>query len=157
MKRFLMLVAVATVAGAMYVAAAPGSRQALPPSAKQFAALKKKVTTLSRSVNTLKKELGTVDKTVVGDDGFISGCLLTAGALPASQFGDSTSATYGFGYYAAPGATETFRTGLDIDVSAAPQGYLQIVDPSCVGSSPTSQAPGASGGGHLLVRPEQSR
>ena len=104
----------------------------------------------------MKKELGTVDKTVASDDGFISGCLLTAGALPASQFGDATSATYGFDYTASD-ASKTFRTGLDVDASATPQGYLQIVDPSCLGSSPTSQAPSAAGGSYLLVRPEQSR
>jgi hypothetical protein len=43
MKRFLMLVGVAVVAAAMYVAASPASQQAKAPTEKQFLALKKQV------------------------------------------------------------------------------------------------------------------
>ena len=44
MNRFLMLVGVAVVAAAMYVAASPASQQSKGPSEKQFLALKKTVT-----------------------------------------------------------------------------------------------------------------
>ena len=40
MKRFLMLVGVAVVGAAMYVAASPASQQANGPTARQFNALK---------------------------------------------------------------------------------------------------------------------
>jgi hypothetical protein len=43
MKRLLMLVSVAVVAGTMYVAASSASQQATGPTAKQFNALKKQV------------------------------------------------------------------------------------------------------------------
>ena len=56
MRRFLMLVGVAVVAGVMYVAAAPGSRQATGPTAKQFAALKKQVAKLQKQVKAVDKE-----------------------------------------------------------------------------------------------------
>ena len=44
MNRFLMLVGVAVVAAAMYVAASPASQQSKGPTEKQFLALKKTVT-----------------------------------------------------------------------------------------------------------------
>ncbi len=56
MRRFLMLVGVAAVAGAMYVAAAPGGRQATGPTARQFAALKKQVAKLQKQVKAVDKE-----------------------------------------------------------------------------------------------------
>ena len=54
MKRFLMLVAVATVAGAMYVAAAPGSQQSRGPTARKFAALKRQVGGLTKTLKQVK-------------------------------------------------------------------------------------------------------
>src|SRR5262245_37710184 len=56
MKRFLMLVAVAAVAAAMYVAAAPGSRLQTGPTARQFAALKKQVGKLQKQVTTARTD-----------------------------------------------------------------------------------------------------
>ena len=55
MKRFLMLVAVAAIAAAMYVATAPGSLQA-GPTASQFSALKQKVAKLQKQVTSAKNE-----------------------------------------------------------------------------------------------------
>lgn len=57
MKRFLMLVGVAAVAAAMYVAAAPGSQQAKAPTAKQFKALKAQVATISKKLKTTQTDL----------------------------------------------------------------------------------------------------
>jgi hypothetical protein len=58
MKRFLTLLAVAAIAGAMYVAAAPGGMRSAGPTAKQFKALKASVTKLQKQVKTLKTEAG---------------------------------------------------------------------------------------------------
>jgi hypothetical protein len=58
MKRFLTLLAVAAIAGAMYVAAAPGGLRSAGPTAKQFKALKASVTKLQKQVKTLKTEAG---------------------------------------------------------------------------------------------------
>jgi outer membrane murein-binding lipoprotein Lpp len=57
MKRFLMLVAVAAVAGAMYVAASPASQQSSGPTAKQFKALKAQVAALSKKLKTTENNL----------------------------------------------------------------------------------------------------
>jgi outer membrane murein-binding lipoprotein Lpp len=57
MKRFLMLVGVAVVAAAMYVAASPASQQSSGPTAKQFKALKAQVAALSKKVKTTQNEL----------------------------------------------------------------------------------------------------
>jgi len=57
MRQFLMLVGVAAVAGAMYVAAASGSQQSTGPTAKQFKALKAQVATLSKKVKTTQGDL----------------------------------------------------------------------------------------------------
>ena len=59
MRRFLMLLGVAAVAGPMYVAAAAGSQrsaQSAGPTAKQFAALKKQVAALQKKVKTVQNE-----------------------------------------------------------------------------------------------------
>jgi hypothetical protein len=56
MTRFLTLLAVAAIAGVMYVAAAPGGLRSTGPTAKQFRALSKKVTKLQKQVTNLKKE-----------------------------------------------------------------------------------------------------
>jgi hypothetical protein len=160
MKRFLMLAAVATIAGAMYVAAAPGSQQATGPTETQFVALKKRVALLSKTLTALKKDEAKV-KTAAGTAaGFIADCFDKAGAAPVSQFGDPNG-TFGFGYQAAPGTPGTitsYRTALDVDASAAPQGYLQGVDASCVSTTPAA-SPAASpfGSGLQVLRAEHAR
>lgn len=156
MKRFLMLVAVAAVAGAMYVAAAPGSQQATPPTARQFAALKKQVTRMKKTLTLLKRDETKVKAAAGEAAGFIAGCLVTAGVAPVSQFGDATTATYGFQYVATPATTPVNRTALDIDSSTAPQGYLQSVDPSCIGSGTTTSTRIFSSSKHLPVRAERA-
>ena len=56
MKRFLMLVGVAAVAAAMYVAASPASQQSRGPTLKQFNALKKQVATLNKKLKAVTTE-----------------------------------------------------------------------------------------------------
>ena len=136
MRRFLMLVGVAAVAGAMYVAAAPGSEQASGPTAKQFNALKKQVASLSKTLKTVKAE-------AVDADGFVRTCLVSSnsGVVPMNLFGDPTgSATgtpqgYHYGTGADPTATtnDSYATALSLDTSTPFQGvYVQGVDPTCV-------------------------
>lgn len=60
MKRFLMLVGVAVVAAAMYVAASPASQQAKGPTAKQFKALKAQVATLAKKLKTTQSNLNSL-------------------------------------------------------------------------------------------------
>src|SRR6476659_6830740 len=104
MRRFLMLVAVAAVAGAMYVAAAPGSQQSAGPTAKQFNALKKQVAALSKKLKTTKLEADAV-ATIVGS------CYLMANGtgfevLPVSELGNVTEG-YLFGTDSAHAAPQT--------------------------------------------------
>jgi hypothetical protein len=157
MKRFLMLVGVAAVAGAMYVAAAPGSRQATGPTAQQFATLKREVTSLSKKLSVLTKDEKNVKALAVNAGGFIADCFLKAGVAPVTQFGD-VNGTFGFSYTAVASGPATTRTALDLDAGATPQGFLQGVDPSCVTSS--SGAPHASthsGSSRLPLRAEHAR
>ena len=106
MRRFLMLVGVAVVAAAMYVAASSASRVSIGPTAKQFAALKKQVKVLTHE-----------NKVVIG---VLSACM--QGAVPINQFGDPTGSLSGTdqGYVYAKGGTgpvlgvTSYTTGLDV-------------------------------------------
>ena len=103
MNRFLMLVGVAVVAAAMYVAASPASQQSSGVTAKQFKALKAQVTRLSKTVKGLK----TLELTVLND------CFKIA--VPINQFGDNTAAqTEGYDYSQPAGAGNFFTTALDV-------------------------------------------
>jgi hypothetical protein len=108
MKRFLMLVGVAVVAAAMYVAAAPGSQQSAGPTAKQFKALKKQVASLSKTVKALKGLAG-IEVTLINDCDKV--------AQPIDQFGDPQGQPPTFGYEfsndGTPDSTTTLTTALD--------------------------------------------
>jgi hypothetical protein len=118
MKRFLMLVGVAAVAAAMYVAASPASQQSRGPTLKQFNALKKQVATLNKKLKAVTSE---ADAAV----GIIGTCYLhqnsdgTVGftVMPVSQRSGYSTAT-------------TPTTALDV-VTSSPQAYLQEVAPDC--------------------------
>ena len=151
MKRFLMLVGVAVVAAAMYVAASPASQQSKTPTEKQFLALQKKVTTLSKSLKTVKSEANAAV-------GFIATCLVSTGAGVAgvSQFGDVAHTPATFGYHYNDGTSESYRTALDADSSTTPGAWLQAVDPSCVSTSGVRHG-SQHGNGRLLLRGELFR
>ena len=131
MKRFLMLVGVAVVAAAMYVAASPASQQATGPTAKQFNALKKQVAALSKKLKTTKSE---ADASV----GFLAACFLStnAGVWGVNEFGDPNgSAPEGY-VYQPPGAVPTvLTTALDFTSSTSPTAWFQAVDPTCVNTA----------------------
>jgi len=122
MKRFLMLVGVAVVAAAMYVAAAPGSQQAKAPTARQFSALKKQVAGLSKSVKALKADDAAAKKVIVAEAKLLTDCIKIA--VPINQFGDpdgslsGTKQGYDYGKGTFPGdagpTNSFFTTGLDV-------------------------------------------
>jgi hypothetical protein len=126
MKRFLMLVGVAAVAAAMYVAASPASQQSRGPTLKQFNALKKQVATLNKKLKTVTSE---ADAAV----GIIGTCYLhqnsdgTVGftTMQVSHLGNSSA-----GYLFGTSGTNTPTSALD-EVTSSPQAYLQEVDPQC--------------------------
>ena len=95
MKRFLMLVGIGVVAGAMYVAAAPGSRQATGPTARQFAALKKQVASLNKKLTALTKDEKVVRSAAAASVGYIATCFLDSTGniqnLQVNDFGDTTT------------------------------------------------------------------
>jgi hypothetical protein len=150
MKRFLMLVGVAVVAAAMYVAAGTASQQSKGVSVAKFNALEKKVTTLSKTLKQVKAAAADAD-------GFIRSCLLSAngGVLPINQFGDPAG-TFGYQYYDGTQTIDT--TALDLDLSSPFQGvYLQGVDSACVGSPAGHRLAARTGAGHLsLLQGERS-
>jgi type II secretory pathway pseudopilin PulG len=149
MTRFMMLVGVAVVAAAMYVAASSASQQSKGPTAKQFKALKKEVATLNKSLKTVKSEANAAVA-------FIGSCLTSqgSGVLPVNQFGNLTgTGTTGY-MIGTKTAASSVGTALDVDGSQTPGAFLQGVDPSCVQSSTLSHG-GSSG--RLQLRVERSR
>lgn len=110
MKRFLMLIGVALVAGAMYVAAAPGGLRATGPSAKQFAALKKQVATLSKLTKRLNSD-------VIGTNVLIIHCLMHQ-LVGVSQKGDPAG-TFGYSFTPSAGAAAGSTTALDLAPTAS--------------------------------------
>jgi opacity protein-like surface antigen len=114
MKRFLLLVGVAVVAAAMYVAASPASQQAKGPTAKQFNALKKQVASLSKTETAVKK-------LAVAEGALLTACMKIA--VPINQFGDpdgtGSGTKQGYRYGKTNPAvlsptTDIFTTGLDV-------------------------------------------
>lgn len=114
MRRFLMLVSVAAVAAAMYVAASSASQVSKGPTAKQFSALKKQVAGLSKQVKTLNTETGAVI-------GVLAACM--QGAVPINEFGDP-SGTFGY-HWVDPTNGEILTTALDA-TSSTDTGALWI-------------------------------
>jgi outer membrane murein-binding lipoprotein Lpp len=128
-----MLVGVAVVAAAMYVAAGSASQRSSAPSAKQFKALKKQVTTLNKSLKALKKDETAVKEAAVAAVEFLGACYLdTSGnvtVLPVSQRGSSTT-----GYFFGTSSPGTPTTALD-EVTSSPQADLQEVSSQCLTAS----------------------
>jgi hypothetical protein len=127
MNRFLMLVGVAVIAAAMYVAASPASQQSKGPTLRQFNALKKTVTAQGKTLKVLKDFAG-LEATLIVD------CV--QGAVPIDQFGNPAG-TPAEGYkYQLPVnnvATEIFTTGLDVTDPAQDPGAFFITggDSTC--------------------------
>jgi hypothetical protein len=134
MKRLWMLVGVAVVAGAMYVAAAPGSRQATGPTARQFATLKRQVASLNKKLKALTKDEKVVRTAAGLAVGYLSNCFFDSnGKLENLQVNEFGTTTTGFLFGTPGGATPPIaRTALDVDASGSPLAYLQEVTPACV-------------------------
>jgi hypothetical protein len=105
MKRFLMLVGVAVIAAAMYVAASPASQQSTGPTAKQFKALKKQVATLTKRVKTDERDLNNLAFAYIH-------CSLPS-EIGVSQRGNSSS-----GYLFGNSVSSTPTTALDLVTSS---------------------------------------
>ena len=142
MNRFLTLLAVAAIAGVMYVAAAPGGLRSTGPTAKQFRALKASVTKLQKQMKAVNKLAG--DEAVI-----LVGCLLHQ-AQAVDQKG-AVGAFPGYEYDTAPGTGAT-TTALDLAPSSevSSQFYFLGVNPQCAssinsagGATAASQASGA--------------
>jgi hypothetical protein len=128
MKRFLMLVGVAVVAAAMYVAASPASQQSSGPTAKQFKALKAQVAALSKTVKSVKT-LATAEAVLLTDCDQV--------AVPIDQFGDNTPAQTAGYHYQQPAGTlpqEIVTTALDVSDSSDTNAlYITGGSSSCAG------------------------
>ena len=111
MKRFLLVLALVAVAGATYVATAPGSQTAASPTARQFNALKKEVAGLKKQVKFAQNyELG------LGD--FVLTCIAHA-PTAADSVGDDSNG-YLFGAPGTPPASATSTSALALDTSGTP-------------------------------------
>jgi hypothetical protein len=112
-RRFLMLVSVAAVAAAMYVAASSASQVSKGPTAKQFAALSKKVTALTKRVKTDETNLNTLAFAYVH-------CSLHS-TIGIVRLGDA-SGNQASGYFYSPdgGTTLNLTTALDLATSGTP-------------------------------------
>ena len=108
MKRFLMLVGVAVVAAAMYVAASPASQQAKGPTAKQFKALKAQVATLAKKLKTTQSNLNSLAAVYLH-------CSLHS-EIGINQRGSSSTVGYEFN----DGAVTAPTTALDLATSGTP-------------------------------------
>src|SRR5579871_4705901 len=128
MKRFLLALALVAVAGATYVATAPGGQLA-GPTAKQFKALQKEVA-------GLKKELAVVKETTTVDTQVLTDCM--AHAVPIDQFGDRQSNPFNnaYGYtWTDPnqnGGTPWLETALDVTAPDDPSAlFITGGGPAC--------------------------
>lgn len=127
MKQFLLLLGVAAVAGAMYVAGASGSQQAKFATQKEVVALQKKVTKLTKQIKTVVGPEADLSATyILTCLSSVSGGTLTINAMPVSQRGNTTTG-YLFGTTVSPTPT----TALDINTTT-PTDVLQEFDPSCL-------------------------
>ena len=148
MTRFLMLLAAAAVAGAIYVAAAPGGQARLGPTAAQFKALSRKVTLLQKQLGVTKK-LATQEAVILVD------CLLYTTA-PISQYGAVTSGASGY-VYGVPSNTASFgsTTALDLTHSGGTPAFSLLgVNPQCAPNIKPSSSGAAS---HLLQHLAQAQ
>lgn len=124
MKRFFMLVAVAVVASAMYVAVSPASPQSTATTARQLASLQKKVAKMSKVLKTVQRQAQYARD-------YVHDCLRStnAGAMPVSEFGDAVNHTHGYQYF--DGTSTSYTTALDIDTGSTPGAFLQKVYRGC--------------------------
>ena len=109
MKRFLLVLALVAVAGAAYVATAPGSQTA-GPTARQFNILKRQVAALKKRVTVAREyQLG------LGD--FMLTCMVHA-PIPVDSLGDDVTG-YLFGVPGTPPASATSTSALTLGVEGS--------------------------------------
>jgi hypothetical protein len=114
MSRFLITLAAVVIAGAMYVAAAPGSQQG-GPTAAQFKALKKEVGKLKKDVRTANDHANLLAAVTFA-------CMLNS-TVGVAQRGDP-GGTFGYTYTnGAPSMTTA------LDLSDTPTSTLLTLNP----------------------------
>jgi len=130
MSRFITLLAVAAVAGVMYVAAAPGSVHSAGPTNAQFKALKLHVANLQKSVVQVRR-LAVAEALVLAD------CVLYH-AQAVDDFGDGSTGTYGYSYSDPQqnGGQPFLTTALDLAPSGETNSQFHFlgVNPDCASS-----------------------
>jgi hypothetical protein len=114
MKRFFTVLAAVALAGAIYVATAPGSQTA-SPTARQFKALKAQVGKLQKEVNVLNSHTNLLAAVMFG-------CMLHE-TVGVAQRGDP-GGTFGYGYTDG-GASLTTA----LDLSETPTSTLLTLNP----------------------------
>ena len=110
MKRFMLVLALVAVAGATYVATAPGSQTA-GPTGRQFRALK-------REVNHLKVQVRYAQEFELGMADFLLTCMVHA-PIAANSVGDESNG-YLFGAPGSPPLSATSTSALALDTSGTP-------------------------------------
>lgn len=165
MRRFLMLVGVAVVAAAMYVAASSAGQVSKGVPVAKFNALSRKVARLMKTVNSDRKKVARLTKTVTFERTLLNGlantyahCSLDSG-MGVTQRGDLSHAG-GFGYQYIPqgSATPISTTALDLDTSGNPEFLItpfNATDPACMNLIGSAHARHNSG--KLLARLAQQR
>ena len=132
MKRFPLVLALVAVAGATYVATAPGSQTA-GPTARQFRALKSEVNHLKTQVNHVKTELGYAEEYELGLGDFLLTCMVHA-PIAVNSVGDGSNG-YLFGAPGTPPTSATSTSALSLDISETPSYRFLTVneaEPVCV-------------------------
>lgn len=110
MKRFLLVLALVAVAGATYVATAPGSQTA-SPTLRQFRALQ-------REVRHLRAEIHFAEQYELGLGDFLLTCMVH-GPVATNSVGDDVTG-YLFGAPGTPPASATSTSALTLDTSGTP-------------------------------------
>ena len=145
MKRFLLVLALAAVAGATYVATAPGSQTAGPTMA-QFRALKIEVT-------KLKRDEGKVKQLALTEGHLLVDCM--AIAVPVEEFGEGNgfASTYGYTWTdpAQNSGTPWLETALDFAASDDPSAIFMTGGTAACGTdiNPALQQLGRLTGIHV--------
>ena len=117
MKKFVLLLAVGLVAGAMYVAAAPAGQTAAGPTAAQFTALKAQVTKLQKQLKKTNSDVNFL--------GAVIGLCMLHQTVGVTERGDP-SGTFGYEYNNGQGTTAPTTA---LDLSGSPTYMLLTLNP----------------------------
>jgi hypothetical protein len=151
MNRFLTILAVAAVAGVMYVAAAPGGLRTTGPTARQFKALVLRVKKDERSLNAVKK--------LASEEAAILVTCLLVQAPAVDQRGTVAGTGYSYTDPTVNGGSPFLTTALDLAPANATTAdfYFLGTSPACaaaINSQGAASAASHVGGAlkHLMAQ-----